>query len=230
MNISGTVPLVEPLGEERLLLSEQIRKALVDEIASGILRPGEALDEQQLADRFGASRTPVREALRELAVTGLVEMRPRRGVIVAQVTTEMIMDMFEMTAEMEAMCVRLATYRMTPLERCRLQQMHDQSKAMVEQGDYDAYDTFNWEFHQVIYRATHNVFMAEQAIALRTRMAAFRRTQLRQPGRLERSRNEHDAIMVAVARGDGDEAASLMRAHLLNASSALEQFVQSSQS
>ena len=211
--------------EERLLLSEQIRKSLADEITSGALRPGDPLDEQQLADRYGASRTPVREALRQLAVGGLVEIRPRRGVIVAQVTTEMVMDMFEMTAELEAMCVRLATWRMTPLERCHLQQLHDSSKSMVERGDIDAYDAFNWEFHQAIYRATHNAFMAEQVIAIRTRMAAFRRAQLRQEGRLARSRSEHEAIMIAISRGEGEEAARQMRAHLLNASSALEGFV-----
>lgn len=215
----------ESVPDEKLLLSEQICRSLADEITCGALRPGDALDEQHLADRFGASRTPVREALRQLAVSGLVEVRPRRGVIVAQVTTEMIMDMFEMTAELEAMCVRLATWRMTPLERCRLQQLHDSSKSMVERGDIDAYDAFNWEFHQTLYRATHNAFMAEQAIAIRTRMAAFRRTQLRQEGRLARSRSEHDAIMTAISRGDGEEAARQMRAHLLNASNALEGFV-----
>lgn len=210
---------------ERLLLSEQIRLALADDITSGILKPGEPLDEQQIARRFAASRTPVREALRELSVAGLVEVRPRRGAVVSRVTSERVMDMFEMTAEMEAMCVRLATYRMTPLERCRLQQMHDSSAEMVERGDFAAYDAFNWEFHQSIYRATHNDYMAEQAAELRTRMAAFRRAQLRYSGRLIRSRNEHDALMVAIARGDGEEAARLMRAHLLNASSALEQYL-----
>jgi DNA-binding GntR family transcriptional regulator len=212
-------------GGERLLLSEQIRLALADEITSGTLKPGESLDEQQIATRFSASRTPVREALRELSVAGLVEVRPRRGAVVSRVTSERVMDMFEMTAEMEAMCVRLATYRMTPLERCHLQQMHEGSAEMVARGDFAAYDAFNWAFHQAIYRATHNEYMADQAVELRTRMAAFRRAQLRYAGRLERSRNEHEAIMIAIARGDGEEAARQMRAHLLNASSALEQYL-----
>ncbi|MFY0578599.1 GntR family transcriptional regulator [Cystobacter fuscus] len=99
----------EALEEQRSLLSERIRPALEEEIATGALKPGVALDEQQLATRFGASRTPVREALRQLSVTGLVELRPRRGVVVTPLSPERIMDMFEMTAELEAMCVRLAT-------------------------------------------------------------------------------------------------------------------------
>ncbi len=99
------------------LLSDRIRDALTDAIASGSIAAGTALDEQNLAQRYGASRTPVREALRQLAASGLVEIRPRRGVVVARLTPQRIADMFETTAEIEAMCARLATYRMTPLER-----------------------------------------------------------------------------------------------------------------
>ncbi len=72
---------------------------------------------------------------------------------------------------------------------------------MVEAGDYDAYDTFNREFHESIYRATHNDFLAEQAMAVRTRLSAFRRTQLRQGNRIFRSRDEHDAVMEAISHG-----------------------------
>lgn len=212
-------------GTEPMLLSERIRIALADDIASGALAPGTPLDEQQVADRHGVSRTPVREAFRQLASAGLVEIRPRRGVVVATLTPERIVDMFEMSAEIEAMCVRLATYRMNPMERSRLRQLHEESEAMVANGDFDAYDQFNQRFHEAIYRATHNGFIAEQAMALRERMAAFRRVQLHEQGRPERSRHEHGEIMEAIMRGDGEEAASCMRAHMLNASIALERYV-----
>jgi DNA-binding GntR family transcriptional regulator len=212
-------------GEERELLSDRIRNVLTDEIASGALPPGLGLDEQHLADRFGASRTPVREALRQLAVSGLVEVRPRRGVIVTQTTPERIMEMFETSAEVEAMCVRLATYRITPLERGKLIEMHDASAALVKRGDIDGYDKFNREFHEVIYGATRNAFMAEQAIAVRSRLKAFRRTQLRHSNRLARSREEHEGIMNAMAQGDGEEASRCMRAHMLNAASAIGRYI-----
>ncbi|HMA49453.1 MAG TPA: GntR family transcriptional regulator, partial [Magnetospirillaceae bacterium] len=120
---------LEEMTEERVLLSDRIRNVLTDEIASGSLPAGSALDEQQLADRFNASRTPVREALRQLSVSGLVEMRPRRGVIVTRMTAERIMEMFEAMAEIEALCVRFATYRMTPLERSHLMELHRSSEA-----------------------------------------------------------------------------------------------------
>ncbi len=213
-------------GDDRGLLSDRIRNALTDEIAAGRLAAGAALDEQQLADRFGASRTPVREALRQLAAGGLVELRARRGGVVARMTPERIMEMFETVAEIEAVCVRLATYRMTPLERSRLIELHELSEPIVEAGNFDAYDSFNRQFHETIYRATHNGFLAEQAIAIRNRLNAFRRTQLRQGERLSRSRDEHEAIMQAIAEGDGEMASRRMRAHMLNATTSLSRFIE----
>ena len=211
--------------EDTGLLSDRIRNALTDAISSGELAPGTTLDEQQLADRYGASRTPVREALRQLATSGMVEVRPRRGVIVRHVTADEVMDMFETMAELEAVCVRLATYRITPLERSRLLRIHEASEAAVEQDDIDAYDALNREFHEAIYRAAHNDFLADQAIAVRTRLNAFRRMQLRQARRLASSRAEHDAVMQAIAEGNGEEAGRRMRAHMLNAASALDSYI-----
>ncbi len=222
----GVKPALRVVGADQGLLSDQIRNALTDEIASGSLPAGAALDEQDLANRFGASRTPVREALRQLSVSGLVDMRPRRGVIVTRLTPAQIMDMFETTAEIEAMCVRLATYRITPLERSHLLDLHESSRALVERGDIDAYDAFNTNFHEAIYNATHNGFMAEQAVAIRARLKSFRRTQLRQSDRIARSREEHGGIMVAIAQGDGEEASRRMRAHMLNAASAIGSYIE----
>jgi len=211
--------------EDTGLLSDRIRNALTDAISSGELAPGTTLDEQQLADRYGASRTPVREALRQLATSGMVEVRPRRGVIVRHVTADEVMDMFETMAELEAVCVRLATYRITPLERSRLLRIHEASQAAVEEDDVDAYDALNRDFHEAIYRAAHNDFLADQAIAVRTRLNAFRRMQLRQARRLASSRAEHDAVMQAIAEGNGEEAGRRMRAHMLNAASALDSYI-----
>jgi DNA-binding GntR family transcriptional regulator len=106
--------------------------------------------------------------------------------------------------------------------------LHDLSHRIVEEGDFDAYDAFNRQFHEGIYRATHNGFLAEQAMAVRTRLNAFRRTQLRQGERLRRSREEHDAIMQAIAEGDGEMASRRMRAHMLNAATALRRFIEAS--
>lgn len=211
--------------EARGLISDRIRDALTDEIAAGALPAGAGLDEQDLALRFGASRTPVREALRQLAFNGLVEQRPRRGVVVARMTPERIMDMFEATAEVEALCVRLAAHRMRPLELSALMDLHARSGAAVEAGDVDAYDGLNRGFHQGLYAGTHNGFLAEQALAIRSRLSAFRRTQLRQGDRIRRSHAEHGEILAAIAEGDGEAAARRMRAHMLNAAGALGRYI-----
>lgn len=142
--------------------------------------------------------------------------------VVAALSLERLSDMFEMSAEMEALCVRLACHRMHPLERARLARMHDESAAPVAAGGVAGYAAFNLAFHEAIYRATHNGYVAEQAIALRNRMAGFRRAQLFESDRVRRSHEEHRDIVEAVVRGDGDEAARRMRAHLLNAAGALE--------
>ena len=208
-----------------MLLSERIRTQLADEITSAQLPPGSSLDEMQLATRFKASRTPVREALRQLIASGLAESGARRGVIVARMFPERVMDMFETMAEIEATCVRMATYRMTPLERGHLNALHISSEVMVRSRDFEAYDSFNREFHQFIYAATHNGFLAELAFSTRDRLAAFRRTQLREGDRIARSHEEHHEVIVAIAECDGEKAARRMRAHMLNAANALAQFI-----
>jgi DNA-binding GntR family transcriptional regulator len=134
--------------------------------------------------------------------------------------------MFETMAEIEALCVRLATYRMTPIERSRLIELHDAARRAVVDGDIDAYDGINKAFHECMYHATHNAFLAEQASALRIRLNAFRRTQLRDEDRLSRSANEHQSVMEAVAEGDGEVASRRMRAHMLNAATALRRYIE----
>jgi DNA-binding GntR family transcriptional regulator len=202
-------------------LAETIRTGLSEEIIAGRLSPGAEIDEQAVAERFGASRTPVREALRELAAAGLVSIEPRRGVRVAALTLERLGEMFEVMAETEAVCTRLATHRMTALERLGLLGLHGRMEAAAAAGSIDRYDALNREFHTALYRATHNAYLAENAQALRLRLAPFRRAQFHGADRLRRSHAEHAGVLQQVLRGDGEEAARLMRAHMLAASATL---------
>ena len=217
----GKLVLLPPSAASSPTLSEAIRVRLADEITSGDLPPGAEIDEQAVAERFGVSRTPVREALRDLAAIGLVEIEPRRGVRVAALTADRLGEMFEVMAETEAMCARLATYRMTAAERVALQELHRRSHEAVERGDVNRYDAFNRDFHSALYRGTHNAFLADHATALRLRLAPFRRAQFRSKQRLAQSHEEHDALVRQVLRGDGEEVARLMRAHMLTASATL---------
>ncbi|HVJ54684.1 MAG TPA: GntR family transcriptional regulator [Aliidongia sp.] len=209
-------------------LAEAIRVGLADEITSGHLHPGAELDEHEIAKRFGVSRTPVREALRELASAGLVSIQPRRGVRVAALTPDHLGDLFELMAETEAMCARLATYRMTANERFALQSLHRNSLAAVRADDVNAYDALNRDFHAAIYRGTHNESLVKHASQLRLRLAPYRRAQLRSDQRLKQSHAEHEAILAQMLRGDGAEAELTMRAHMLTASVALAAYIEES--
>ena len=219
----------EPTREGAGTIARQIRMTLADAIISGRFAPGAEIDEQELADRFGASRTPVREALRELASSGLVIIEPRRGARVVEMTLDKIGEMFEVTSEIEAMCARFATYRMTAHERFELRNLHNLSQALALAGDIDRYDAINREFHTKLYESTHNTFLCEHAMGLRTRLAPFRRAQYRSEQRLKQSYDEHAAILASIFAGDGESAAKLMRAHILVANAVYAAYVQDNQ-
>ncbi len=207
-------------------LSNQIRTILADDITAGRIRPGTEIDEQGLARRFGASRTPVREALRDLAASGLVIIEPRKGARVVAMTMETIGELFEVMAEVEAMCVRLATYRISAHQRALLCQHHTDARPMVRAGDVDGYDRINLAFHAAIYDATHNSQMRDHAAALRKRLSPFRRAQFRGARRLSASHAEHGEILKSIFLGDGDAAGKLMRAHMLTAGTVYTDYAQ----
>jgi DNA-binding GntR family transcriptional regulator len=112
------------------------------------------------------SRTPIREALSQLAGEGLVEMRPRRGAVVAQASAQRLVEMFEVMAELEAMCARLAVRRITEEELQAVEALHEACRTAAGQRDPDAYFYANEAFHHALYSAGHNVFLSEQALAL----------------------------------------------------------------
>lgn len=192
-----------------------LREALENEIATGMLRAGDRLDEVQLATRFGVSRTPVREALHQLATTGLIELRPRRGAVVAHITPDRLVEMFEVMAELEAMSGRLAARRLTAPARRALVAAQEACRIAAARGDTDAYYYENERFHMAIYEAGGNAFLAEQAAALHRRLKPFRRLQLRVAQRLQASLAEHERIVAAILAGDGDAASQELRAHIV---------------
>lgn len=189
-----------------------VREDLENAIACGALVPGTRLDETSFAKRFGVSRTPVREALQQLAAAGLVEVRPRRGAVVAMATPQRLYEMFEVMAEIEAMCVRLAARRITPEGLARLQDA--QAECAARRDDPDAYYDANEQFHQAIYALSGNAFLAEEAHALQKRLRPYRRLQLRVRFRVSTSFSEHEAILAAMTAGEGERAAMAMRDHV----------------
>ncbi|KAA0595369.1 DNA-binding GntR family transcriptional regulator [Azospirillum lipoferum] len=216
----------EPLDRQsRGTLAETLRRHLADDILDGRLLPGVRLDEQELAARFGVSRTPVREAFKLLAATGLVQVRPNKGVVVTSITPERLAQMFEVMGEIEAACARFAAQRMTAEERQRLAALHAEAGALARAGDREAYDAMNTRFHSAIYAGAHNDYMQETAQAIRQRLRPFRRAQFRVSGRLSLSWLEHDSVVRAILHGDGEAAYHALRLHVTTVGDASADYV-----
>jgi DNA-binding GntR family transcriptional regulator len=203
-----------PVPQARITRAEELRLQLADEIVRGALAPGASLDETDIARRFNVSRTPVREALRQLAASGLVEARAHRGAVVARPTLEGLNCMFEAMAELEALCAGLAAERMPAIERARLEAIHDELRVLSHAGNPERFHEVNERFHSAIYAGSQNAYIAEMTLATRVRVQPFRRAQFRNLGRLAKSHAEHDRVLVAIMRGDRNGAASAMRAHI----------------
>jgi DNA-binding GntR family transcriptional regulator len=199
----------------RRTLAEELRHRLADDIMSGTLAPGAALDETELARRFAVSRTPVREAIRLLDASGLVEARPHRAAVVARPSHRRLIGMFEAMAELEALCAGFSAERMTGADRHALEAAHEELRALIHSGDPQRYHDGNEAFHGTIYSGAHNDYLAELTLATRLRVAPFRRAQFRNLGRLAKSHVEHDGVVEAILRGDRPRAAEAMRAHIM---------------
>lgn len=225
MNI--VAPLTSPASGVRKTLAEELRLQLADEIVQGVLKPGVALDETELARRFEVSRTPVREAIRQLAASGLVDTQAHRGAVVARPTEERLIGMFEAMAELEAMCAGFAAERMTGAERHALEAVHEQLRAMIQSGDPQRYHEVNEAFHAAVYTGSHNDYLAEMTLQTRVRVQPFRRAQFRNLGRLAKSHMEHDRVVVAILRGDREKAAMSMREHIKTVREEYEAYLES---
>ncbi|MFT0861773.1 GntR family transcriptional regulator [Ancylobacter sp. G4_0304] len=206
--------------------AEELRLQIAEDITRGLLPPGTTLDETALAARFGVSRTPVREAIRELAASGLVQTRPHRGAVVARPSVARLQHMFDVMAELEALCAGLCALHMTPAERHELSALHAGMGEFVRQGDFARYREANETFHTSIYSGSHNDYLEELTLGTRRRLSPFRRAQFHALGRLSLSHAEHERVITAIQRGDRDSASSEMRSHISIVHDAYEQYAQ----
>jgi DNA-binding GntR family transcriptional regulator len=195
-------------------LAEGLRQKLEVAIAAGHLEPGSRLDEQEIAQRFGVSRTPVREAFRLMAANHLVELRGRQGATVRAIKAQALIEMFQVMAELEGLCARLAARRVSQIWRDDISEIHQRLVAAGETGNIDVFYDINQEFHEAIYEASRNAFLADQTRKLRNQVAAYRRRVTRMPNRIADTVREHEAVMEAILAHDPERAHSSMRDHV----------------
>ncbi|PZU24625.1 MAG: GntR family transcriptional regulator [Shinella sp.] len=200
----------EPSGKA----ADEVYAAVVDWIVEGRLKPGDTLHEMALADSFGLSRTPVREALQRLTLEGLTERGARRAFHVRRLEPLELGDLFEAMGEIEALCARLSAQRMSPLERARLSALVDEGQAAAEADDTIAYTGINARFHLALFEGAHNASLREIALSLRMRTMPYRDAQFRQTERLSSSQTEHRRIVDAVMAEEPEAAFAAMRAHM----------------
>jgi DNA-binding GntR family transcriptional regulator len=194
--------------------AESIADAVEELILSGAFADGERLDEVSLAHRFGVSRTPVREAIQRLSLTGLVDLRPRRGAFVRQPGAVELIEMFEVMAEFEAICARLAAGLVDDAALAELRAANADCEEAVAATDADGYYRANERFHHLLYAQSGNRFMEGEALRLHRRLKPYRRLQLRLRGRMAQSLSEHSEIVAALEAGDGGRAARAIYDHV----------------
>lgn len=192
----------------------RIRDAIENEILSGLLTPGSKLSEEAIGNAHGASRTPVREALQQLASKGLVELRARAGAFVAQVDVTALAEMFETMSFLESACATLAAMRHSAEDREVLTTAHQACVAAAAANDPEKFYAANAHFHECVYEACHNRYLSAQTLALRNRLEVYRKEATFHAGLIALTMREHEEIIRAIFEMDGDQAGRRMRSHL----------------
>lgn len=206
--------------------AETIARSLAGDIVSGLLAPGTALDETLIAARYGVSRTPIREAIRQLTATGVLETRAHRGAVVRSFSEKELDDMFAVMADLEALCARGAALAMTAVEQHALGELLAASAALVERNDRVGYGVFNERFHEAIYAGAHNDYLAQITLETRGKIAPFRQAQFEASERLGHSFAEHRRVLDAITRRAPAAAFEAMHAHIVVVRAVVDQVVE----
>ena len=201
-------------------LYARIAANLREEILNGVLRPGQRLQEQVVAERYGVSRVPVRDALRRLEVEGLIEMEPNRGAFVGCVTAEEAIEMLRVRLVLEEMLGRDAARSRTEEQVEELRRVVAEGTSSVRGASPAQLVGLNTRFHHLLGKASHNPTAAGLVESLRTRNELQYSGKL--PRRAESSWKEHAAIVEAIAAGDPEAAARAVNEHLMHAAAEWE--------
>ncbi len=215
-NIGKSVARTEEMSSGR------IADLLRDRIIREALPPGTRLVEREISEELGVSRTPIREAIKELAAEGLVDLRPNRGAEVASFDPRQAGDLFEVLAELEALAVQRFVRRMTVESLGELERMHAELSQNYRNGDLESYFTANTAIHDLLIREAGNTILAETHKRLLNRSRLGRHMAIAgDHARWAESLDEHEHLLIAVRRHDEVAAAAIWRRHLRNSGRAL---------
>jgi DNA-binding GntR family transcriptional regulator len=195
-------------------LYEDVADRLREQIFSKQLAPGCWLDEQSLAEQFGISRTPMREAIKVLASEGLVTIKMRRGAYVTEVARKDLEQIFTILSLLEGEAARETANKATEEELNQLDYLHHRLEKAAADRDIEQFFDINGKFHELIQEIAGNRWMNGVIADLRKVLKLHRRDSLTSTGRLQNSLIEHRAILNAILKRDQTGAESAMRKHM----------------
>ncbi len=204
--------------------SKSIRETLQEEIESGQLPPGNPLDERGLAERFGVSRTPVREALHQLAAKDLVKLTPRHGAMVARFSISEIRGLMEVLGELESFAARLAARRVDDFSRAQLQEALQRCRDAQNLG-VGEYAMANISFHEVIFSISRNQYLTQQLRRTHRLIQRYRSRDFQSRAQVAKSMLDHERVTQAICDGDENAAALAMAEHVPSGSSGFSEFL-----
>lgn len=208
------VPMRRGDGKRERPVQKDAYTLILEAIDEGVYRPGDRLVESELADRFGVSRTPIREALQRLETQSLLT-RDGRSLIVASLDHNQLSELYVVRAELEGLAARLAARHATPEEVRVLEEMVEEDRALL--GDPKALSRANRRFHKQIHLASHNRYLVQQLDLVHRSMALMATTSLAAEGRGEVALTEHSAIVEAIRTHNEDGAYEALKDHISKA-------------
>lgn len=184
---------------------------LMTELREGRLNPGDRLRETELAERLGMSRTPVREAIRQLEADGVVTHVPRQGACIRTLDYAEVMELYEMRCVLEGTAARLAARAASDIE---IEELFEMNQQMAQLGGAPEAFVLNRQFHADLLDAAKNRFLARSIHALQKALMILGPTTLTEPDRAEKAVEEHFGVLDAIKKRDGTLAEAAMRAHI----------------
>lgn len=210
-----------------LALYQEVAERLRQRIFAHELPPGTWVDEQALADHYGISRTPLREALKVLASEGLVTLKPRKGCYVTEISDRDLDEIFTVMALLEGQCAREAATKASTAGLAELERIHAKLELAATETDIDGFFEANQAFHRAVQALADNRWLLNVIEDLRKVIKLSRHHSLFSEGRLEQSLSEHREILAALAARDPDLADRKMREHIASGRAALDRIAKS---
>lgn len=197
--------------ERHQTLREKILETMREAIIKGTLKPGEKVAEPELAERFGISRTPIREAFRQLESEGYLTVIPRKGAVVTGLSERDVEEFYAIKSILEGYAARMAAEKLTEKEIQRLETINERLEKLAEEGDVKTFFRVHSEFHELFIRAAGNEKLAELIDQVGRRFNRLRMASLSLPGRMDISVQEHKKIINAFRSRNGEAADNLVK-------------------